>query len=711
MSSNTSSSILSFIQGMGQTLSFDTTAVTSEFSAYLNSSDLSTIPDNPAIRAKFLDFLKQDSSSLAAFITAAIQSVYGSSTAEDELSLIEEFQASLGLQGQPLETANESELDKIKIRQQFLYFLSSPVTLAAQSIYGISSDAADSIASFRTQQGGGSPMTDTAQQGQDYLQMVASGGTPDTNIVVFLQNTLQGFSNTPLTDDLVAKFRKYAGLDPSAPLDSPETRALFVAFLHDTLSSAQASEAVNAISPAEQDIRSILFSAFSIVLKMLSTLQKAIQVESKALDFYANWESRITDMVSATPLYGPTANTQIVANDTDFGKTSLGFGNITVRDMVSYLYNQIQQNGTSDETFDITNPTINFPRFELIKNPNGTYTINIRPENGSSTIFMTATATVNTLLTATEQQSDVVNNLVSGLTTYWNSLSSIVVPNQTVTVTTRDSISGALSGTANSNISIDLKQVWKQGGGAINPALPYTLSSSSDLGGYDNYRDSLQNWMMAVTSSANTLNILYGANNFPSGTVQSTALPTMLQQIAAQGWNGTTFNYDPSLYIYYAGVKGKLTFSLTETGRSADGSQRTYNFMWYLNGTILGSSVYNFSGTLPGVTATVNPLTSVAGGLWGPWQSAWPETIPYAPGFNPASMQTIRTTASQYRGDVNSQLQLYIQGAQARSSNIDTSMKTMQNLISQTTQATTNQTNLLDLIMQTMTSILTTLFR
>jgi hypothetical protein len=110
-----------------------------------------------------------------------------------------------------------------------------------------------------------------------------------------------------------------------------------------------------------------------------------------------------------------------------------------------------------------------------------------------------------------------------------------------------------------------------------------------------------------------------------------------------------------------------------------------------------------------------NELLSIATtGFWGPWNDpgagAWPETVPYPTDFEKASIQAIRSQANTYVGEINAQLQQYIQTAQARKSNIDNAMKTMQNLLSQTMQATTNQANLLDAILQSLKSILTSIF-
>ena len=113
-------------------------------------------------------------------------------------------------------------------------------------------------------------------------------------------------------------------------------------------------------------------------------------------------------------------------------------------------------------------------------------------------------------------------------------------------------------------------------------------------------------------------------------------------------------------------------------------------------------------------TISVSWVDTTVTGLWGPWQSegvgAWPETVPYPSNFSKASLQAIRQAASSYRGEVNAQLQQYIQNAQAKKADIDTQLKAVQNVVTQTTQATTNQVNMLESIVQTMKSILMSIF-
>lgn len=102
-------------------------------------------------------------------------------------------------------------------------------------------------------------------------------------------------------------------------------------------------------------------------------------------------------------------------------------------------------------------------------------------------------------------------------------------------------------------------------------------------------------------------------------------------------------------------------------------------------------------------------------GLWGPWNNtpsagAWPETFAYPSAFSKASLAAVQSAASSYRSEVNAQLQQYIQDTQSKKTDIDNTVKAMQNVVSQTTQAVTNQINIAESLMQTMKSIIMAMF-
>ena len=743
-------SIPSYITDLSEVFGFSST-YEEQFRAYLNLSTTQEIPDDDSTKAEYIKFLStQEGSSLATYILAAISQYYGNTQDVDELALLEEFRASLGL------SESAALTDTPDTRRQFVYFLSSPLTLAAQALFGISSAAADSIRTFR-ETNAGNPMADTQTTSTAYFSSLSTGTTPTTSILTFMEDSLSAFNGGTVTNDVLAKFRAYLGLTNSQAIpNDTATRAAFLGFMQEALASVQKSEAVNALSPQEKDIRDALWTTFSVILKMLGVLQRGSQVEAKSQQIYANWMTTLTEQISDTPLYGPEAKTSIVANDKDFGKTTLGYGNITVRDVLKYLMNQLQTNDTDDATYTIRNPSVQnltaypdstdtgFPRFELQENKDGSYTFSIKAPSGYNTdgsptgwtTVMSATVPASSsLITNQDSTSAFIEGLLTKMTTYWNSNDTITTPEITFWSYTRTN-KGVLTAGPAITTSVDLKQIWGTGTSNAYVYNPSGIPSfdSGEGSACSSWADIVQyafgthghglfsNYSAASRSTASMKETIQSMVNYIGQTQQDTCYFSI-------GSMGTLFsNYDtgtsvtnPDLFIKlvrtastsssatftaYLGISSDNSIGISTeptTTAPSDNSSITWLLCSYPTGT--DSLFYN------AVPFTLN-TTSVAdgSGLWGPWTSAWPQTISYPSKYSKTSLQTIEANAQTYRGEVNAQLQLYLQSTQARQSTIETSMKNMQNLVSQTTQAATNQMNLLDSIIQTMTSILSALF-
>jgi hypothetical protein len=679
----------------------------SEFRSYLKLADNQGIPDNSVTEELYLKFLSSQTS-LASYIIAAIQQNYGSTEDIDELALLDEFRASLGL------SASDPLPDTDDTRRQFVYFLKSPLTLAAQALFGISTEAADSIRAFR-QQNAGSPIGDSDTTLDAYMTFLASGTTPTTNILTFIKDALSAFNNTDVTNSILTKFRAYLGvLGTEALSNDTSTKAAFLSFMKEALATVQKSEAVNAISPQEQETRNILFSTFSIILKMMNVLQKASQVESKSQQIYADWMSSITNQISATPLYGPTALNTIIANDDDFGKTTLGYGSITVRDVLNYLMNQIQTNGTSSSSFTVRNPNYQnltaypnsgetgFPRFELVKNSDGSYTFKVESPttynadqtvSGWTTLLQSTMSPTSTVLNQSALNA-VVDGLLSKMTESWDSASSIVTPQLVYWTPLRDSDGNLIPGEYLSRIiNLDLKAAWSAEG--VDMMQYYTPDLSTK-----GWRSLYYSWSSGYILSSGSL---YNRDdNFAD--VVNGILNTMAT-------NGNDAYYYSVGWIHDGIVGHNAYFTLEVVKDSSTPDSAHFTVYWRRTG-----DAYNGPGAADtswdkgtDFTSSIQKV-SQSSGLWGPWESAWPQTVTYPSGFEKASLQAIESNAQTYRGEVNAQLQLYLQSTQARQSTVETAMKNMQNLVSQTTQAVTNMTNLLDNIIQTFTSILSALF-
>ena len=739
-------SIPSFMSDM-QTVFGLSSNYASEFRAYLGLSNTQAIPNTSVVANQYLQFLSaQENSSLAAFFLANIQKIYGGTSDVDYLTLVDEFHASLGI-------SSESSLeDSPATRQQFMYFLSSPLTLTANALLGISTEAADSLFSFRNGETNG-PITDTATTASDYLEWLPTflrdnegqGSTPDANILLFIENTLLSFNKIDATDpnsfstvfNTLAKFRAYLGLSNSEAIpNDTAARAAFLMFLQENQATIQKSEAVNAISPQEQEIRNAIFATYSIILKMLSVLQRASQVEAKSQEIYADWMSSITDQISSTPMYGPTDQNKIVANSADFGKTTLGYGNITVRDVLSYLMNQIQTNNSTDETFTVSNPTVQnldespsstsmgFPKFELQKNSDGSFTFSIEAPTGTDdqgvptgwTTLLSAQVPASTsLITNQSSTSALVESLLTQMTTAWNETSSIITPEIAFWTPTRTSSTGGAltsgTGWVSTVTTIDIKKDWTTGIPIYAAPTTTVVPEQTCANVYYQWvsdGESLPNWNRLVTNNINTV-VSAMMPSFESGSCDavSTTLLQFSNGLYTNKYMTLTLEKDPSSTT--ASGTFKLYWSISSTDYGNNNITANAYDAAQAAGDHCGAATLGTTGS--NVFTTTATQTSMSTGLWGPWESAWPDTVAYSSDTDfAASLQSIEATAQTYRGEVNAQLQLYLQSTQARQSNIETSMKNMQNLVSQTTQAVTNMINTLDTFMQTLTSILSALF-
>lgn len=699
-------SIPSYMTNLAELLGL-TSTYESEFRDYLKLAANQVIPDNSVTEELYLKFLSSQTS-LASYIIAAIEQHFGSTEDIDELALLDEFRASLGL------SESDPIPDTADARRQFVYFLKSPLTSAAQALFGISTEAANSIRAFR-QQSGGTPMGDSDTTLSAYISFLAAGTTPSTSILTFIQDALSSFNNTDVSNSILAKFRSYLGIQGSeALLNDTSTRTAFLSFMKETLATVQKSEAANALSPHEREIRDLLFSTFSVIMKMMNVLQKATQVESKSQQIYADWMSSITNQISATPLYGPKALNSIIANDDDFGKTTLGYGSITVRDVLNYLMGQIQTNGTSSATFTVRNPNYQnltaypnsgntgFPRFELVKNTDGSYTFNVQSPttynfdqsvSGWTTLLSSTMSPANTVLNQSAINA-VIDGLLSKMTESWDSATTIVTPMLVYWVPIRNSDGNLVPGEyLNRIVTLDLKKAWGAEGATMTS---YYTPDMSTRGWRSLYYDWSNGYILSSGS-------LYDRDDNFADVVND-----ILNKMADQ--NADAYYYSVG-WIHDGIVGHNAYFTLQVVKDSSTPDSAHFTVYWrrtddYYNGA--GTANTSWSN---GTSFTSQKLTlSQSSGLWGPWESAWPQTVVYPSGYEKASIQSIESSAQTYRGEVNAQLQLYLQSTQARQSTVETAMKNMQNLVSQTTQAVTNMTNLLDSIIQTMTSILSALF-
>ncbi len=692
-------------------------SILESFRSYLGLQPDEAIPDNYTTCEAYVNY-RALSNGFISYAASAIKQQYGTSIIQN-LSLISEFKASLGIVVCPTDDADT--------KHAFLYFLTSPTAQAAQGFYGISEDATTSLALFRAAQfpslDTGTPLPTDDATFQAYLAFLLTpaaspSGTSGLDIAQFMEDAIVKITGSPLTNEIITQFRAYMSLKSSDAIpNSDASKASFMSFLATKLAAVGKSEATNAISPHEEEVRRVLFSAFSMVITMMNTLQQTARVESSALQTYAEWEKEYTNIIASTPIYGPTSQNMIIANNIDFGKTTLGQDSITIRQVAAWLLQQIQTSNTTSATFSVSNPTTistggnpGFPSFLLTKNTDGSYTFTLRVANpdaagiftGNYIDLLSESFTPSATLTGEEQIDNLINGLLSQMTTDWNT-NNFVSPafNLWVNNYQRDS-NGTLS-IFSSFLEQDipstaLKAYWSGNADVTYPV----VGGNVPYGG-----DSLWAWGWVYGLSSGGRAQCSTMPHHPSIREIAQICVNEIQAHTLSSYTWTTPGY------YYSDRDAKQRYWMFKVTKTSDGQ---YYLTWGKkdrNGSHETWANLGSHGT-GYFTVTNLPLLAATTGLWGPWNDpgagAWPETIPYPSSYSKASLQAVRSQANSYVGEINAQLQQYIQTAQARKSNIDNAMKTMQNLLSQTMQATTNQANLLDAIMQSLKSILSSIF-
>jgi hypothetical protein len=220
---------------------------------------------------------------------------------------------------------------------------------------------------------------------------------------------------------------------PEPAASSPEVQALYLKFLQGKLSAVYVSESANALSPKEVQARFTMLQAFAIVLAMLKALQNCMKEQSQLLGFYTNWQKEYTKMMTATPIYGPVDNAKIIVKTTDFGNTTLGYGKISINQIVDYLLSKLPPSGNAGTVLWRSPPNDHGVRwyFHLTKAADGTYSFSadIRGHTwisdteswcGKNQVFGYAigSSAPDSTLSDAEAKKAVIQNISDALTSY-----------------------------------------------------------------------------------------------------------------------------------------------------------------------------------------------------------------------------------------------------------------------------------------------------
>ncbi len=160
-----------------------------------------------------------------------------------------------------------------------------------------------------------------------------------------INNFNTNFFNVTTTDqanELKQKFFQATGytsadLSTTDAVKQKEILAKYAQFLAGQLNSLYQIESIIELSPEEIKRRNIMFETFSIVLKMLNALQLCTRALSNTQVFYTKWQKQYTSMMTSIPLYTQSASGSIRFNANDIGKSTFGYGNIRLEDIVKYL--------------------------------------------------------------------------------------------------------------------------------------------------------------------------------------------------------------------------------------------------------------------------------------------------------------------------------------------------------------------------------------
>lgn len=243
------------------------------------------------------------------------------------------------------------------------------------------------------------------------------------------------------------------GLVPVGATDA-QKQAAYMQFLAAKVEDAFVAEAANMISPSEEGARRIMFEAFNLVLKMLRALQTCMAAQSKLSTFYAEWQDRYTRMMAHTPIYGPESDPLIHAKEEDFGQTSLGYGNIVVRDILSSLMEKMKALSGSSETvsyimpvsvYDAANQTfsefggstsLGVYQFNLTRTKSGnvaTYVLDLKVtlfgEQPRRATFLTGQSS-GAVPVGTKEEEKVMDQILSQMTTAWKNTQAVNNPDR-----------------------------------------------------------------------------------------------------------------------------------------------------------------------------------------------------------------------------------------------------------------------------------------
>ena len=192
------------------------------------------------------------------------------------------------------------------------------------------------------------------------------------------------FGNLPalVQKDIWNTFLTQKGYNAS-PADSQAFRSLFVQYVLSLQTQATTLEAATALTPQEESKRAVIYTVTDALSKYLQATQDLISNQSAVLLLLGEWQQEYTKMMQKIPtLTGGMPGTVKLGLDSNGKLTSaqnytLGFGNISLQDVVNWGYAQACANPGTEISFGVPTTGMGAYSFKLITDPSGKKSVQI----------------------------------------------------------------------------------------------------------------------------------------------------------------------------------------------------------------------------------------------------------------------------------------------------------------------------------------------
>jgi hypothetical protein len=201
------------------------------------------------------------------------------------------------------------------------------------------------------------------------------------------------YSDEELTD-LWNKFLSTQGLSEN-PTDLSSLQGAFVEFIDHLQSAKSELEATTGISPQESAQRAVYSTVIDSLSRMLQTTEDVVKTYAAALTCYGKWQKELTKMMTRVPnlvsvapedrATSPDTTVQVPPEadplDWNLDKLTFGYGRITFKEIISWMYNSITEQGSTLQSKTFQGPS---------PDTSGTYTVAKETVDGKDYIRVTA---------------------------------------------------------------------------------------------------------------------------------------------------------------------------------------------------------------------------------------------------------------------------------------------------------------------------------